>query len=83
MNHLMDLIYFVHQWTGPNDLKKYLLPECWKTNLVMTVNLRELRHIYKLRTSKRALREFQELAHALKDALPFEHKVLLSIGMKE
>ena len=82
MGHILDMVYFVHQWSGPNDLKKYMLPECWKTSLVMTLNLRELRHIYKLRTSKRALREFRELAHALEDALPLEHKMLLSIGME-
>ncbi len=82
MGHILDLIYFVHQWSGPNDLKKYMLPECWKTNLVMTLNLRELRHIYKLRTSKRALREFRELVEALSGALPFEHRTLLMIGME-
>lgn len=81
MGHILDLIYFVHQWSGPNDLKKYMLPECWKTNLIMTCNLRELRHIYKLRTSKRALREFRDLAYSLVDVIPHEHKVLLSIGM--
>jgi len=60
-----------------NDELKYYIPECWPTNLVMTVNVRELRHILKLRTSPAALKEFQELAHKLFEAVPDEFKYLL------
>ena len=40
----------------PNDELKYYLPEFWPTNLILTSNVRELRHILKLRTAPQALR---------------------------
>ena len=61
----------------PNDELKYFLPEFWTTNLVLTVNVRELRHILDLRTSPRALKEFRTLAHELFNAVPDEFKYLL------
>ena len=53
-----------------NDVAKYLLPECVVTDLILTVNLRELRHIHKLRTGRTAMLEFQHLAKALVACLP-------------
>jgi thymidylate synthase (FAD) len=70
---------FLEQWKRGNDSAKYLLPECFTTNLILTCNLREFRHIYKLRSSSRALREFQEIAFAMADALPEEHRKLVKI----
>ena len=61
----------------PNDELKYCIPECWPTNLVLTSNVRELRHIVKLRTAPAALKEFQELARKLFEAVPDEFKYLL------
>ena len=60
-----------------NDELKYFLPELWPTNLILTSNIRELRHILKLRTAPAALEEFRDLAHALYDAVPEEYKYLL------
>ena len=72
---------FVHfAWDHPDiadDELKYRLPECWPTNLVLTSNVRELRHIVKLRTAPAALKEFQELARKLFEAVPDEFKYLL------
>ena len=51
----------------PNDILKYAMPECLTTNLIMTLNVRELRHIVKLRSAPAALAEFQELACRLVD----------------
>ena len=45
----------------PNDELKYYLPEFWPTNLILTVNIRELRHILNLRTAPVALKEFRDL----------------------
>ena len=61
----------------PNDELKYYLPEFWPTNLVLTSNIRELRHILRLRTAPAALKEFRDLAHALYDAVPDQFKYLL------
>ena len=60
-----------------NDELKYYIPEFWPTNLVMTANIRELRHIVKLRTAPAALLEFQDLATQFVEVLPYEFKYLL------
>ena len=62
----------------PNDELKYYLPEFWPTNLILTSNIRELRHILKLRTAPQALKEFRELARAMYEAVPEAFKYLLS-----
>ena len=61
----------------PNDELKYYLPEFWPTNLVLTSNARELRHILKLRTAPQALKEFRDLAHAMFEVVPEEFRYLL------
>ena len=61
----------------PNDELKYYLPEFWPTNLILTSNIRELRHILNLRTAPNALKEFRVLAHALFEVVPDEFKYLL------
>ncbi len=61
----------------PNDELKYFLPEFWPTNLILTSNIRELRHILKLRTAPAALKEFRRLGHTLYDAVPEEYRYLL------
>ena len=54
----------------PNDRLKDFLPECFTCNLVITLNLRELRHIYKLRTSQSAWKPFRELCENMLQTLP-------------
>ena len=75
---IQSLIYLVEDYPDlPNDELKYYLPEFWPTNLIMSSNVRELRHIINLRTAPAALQEFQDLAHALFDVVPNEFKFLL------
>ena len=62
----------------PNDEMKYLIPECLPTNLVLTLNLRELIHIYRLRTSMRALKEFHDLMIDIAQCLPPSHFRILT-----
>ena len=59
-----------------NDVAKYMLPEAYKTSLVMTINARSLQNFIELRSSKSALWEIQNLAKAMFDAIPTEHKYL-------
>ena len=61
---------------APNDKAKYCMPEAYKTSLVMTINARSLQNFLELRTSKHALKEIQELARAVFEALPSDHKFL-------
>ena len=62
-----------------NDKAKYCLPESYKTELTWTVNARSLQNFLTLRSDKSALWEIQNLAHALYDALPEDHKYLFNI----
>lgn len=52
----------------PEDAR-YLLPEATKTNLVMTMNCRELFHFLDMRTDKAAQWEIRDMANKLKDKL--------------
>lgn len=61
----------------PNDELKYYLPEFWPTNLILTSNIRELRHILTLRTNPAALNEFRVLAYSLFEAVPEDFRYLL------
>ena len=59
-----------------NDQAKYLLPESYKTNLILTINARSLRNFLKLRSSSKALWEIRELANSIFNAIPDSHKIL-------
>lgn len=58
------------------DLIKYALPECYKTDLTFSINVRSLRNLLKLRTSKTAHFEIRNLAFKLYETLPEEFKFL-------
>lgn len=79
-HYIADYLRFIknEEWEAyPEDELKYLLPEFWPTNLILTCNIRELRHILKLRTAPAALKEFQVLARELFNTVPDEFKYLL------
>ena len=80
VSYLVDWLYKIAYSNPdmPNDELKYYVPEFWPTNLILTVNIRELRHILKLRTAPAALNEFRVLAYSLYEAVPEEYKYLLS-----
>lgn len=59
-----------------NDISKYCLPEAFKTRLQWQIDGRNLQNFLELRTSKDALWEIQDLARAIYDALPLEHRYL-------
>lgn len=65
-----------------NDLAKYCMPESYKTELTYTINARSLQNFLSLRSDKAALWEIRELAKALFEALPSEHKYLFQHCMK-
>lgn len=59
-----------------NDIAKYCLPESYKTELTWTINARSLQNFLHLRSSKDALWEIRNLANAVYETLPEEHKYL-------
>jgi thymidylate synthase (FAD) len=66
-----------------NDEAKYLIPEAYKTSLVMTINARSLQNFLELRSSKHALWEIRDLAKNIYEAIPEEHKYLFEECMNE
>lgn len=73
-------IFLDYAWRNPDmqdDALKYYLPELWPTSLILTSNIRELRHIIKLRTAPAALEEFRDLAYRLYDTVPEEYRYFL------
>lgn len=62
-----------------NDKAKYCLPESYKTELTWTINARSLQNFLSLRSDKSALWEIRDLAHALYNELPEDHKYLFSV----
>lgn len=59
-----------------NDIAKYAMPECYKTELSWSINARSLQNFLSLRSSKSALWEIQLLAKAIFETLPQEHKFI-------
>jgi thymidylate synthase (FAD) len=48
------------------EIARYVLPNACETQIICTWNFREIRHIIKLRTSKRALPEFRAVAEEIR-----------------
>lgn len=55
----------------PEDAR-YLLPEATKTNIVMTMNMREIFHFFDMRRDKAAQWEIRQLAEAMAEAMKAE-----------
>jgi len=66
-----------------NDKAKYALPECYKTELTWTINARSLQNFLELRSDKAALWEIRDLAHAIYEKLPEDHKYLFHVKSYE
>ncbi|PSM53065.1 thymidylate synthase, flavin-dependent [Campylobacter blaseri] len=58
------------------DIAKYCLPESYKTELTWSINARSLQNFLHLRSSKSALWEIKNLAHAIYEQIPQEHKFI-------
>jgi len=65
-----------------NDKAKYCLPESYKTELTWSINARSLQNFISLRSDKAALWEIRELANALFQTLPEDHKYLFKDFLK-
>lgn len=62
---------FIQQGIKPEDARS-ILPLSFKTNITMTMNLREIRHFLSLRLSSKAQQEIRELATKITDILKNE-----------
>lgn len=63
----------------PPEAARYELPQCTKTTILVTMNLREFLHFYLLRSSPKAQAEIRLLAEKMKetleDTLPWIHEL--------
>jgi len=59
-----------------NDIKKYMLPEAFKTSLIWQIDGRNLQNFLTLRCSNEALWEIRDLSKEIFDNLPDHHKYL-------
>ena len=59
-----------------NDKAKFCLPESYKTELTWTINARSLQNFIALRSTNAALWEIRDLANALYETLPQDHRYL-------
>ncbi len=66
----VEAVYFdlLEQGAKPEEARA-VLPNSLKTEIVMTMNIRELRHFIKLRTSKASHPQMREVANILLDKL--------------
>lgn len=76
LGQLSLLIDFVSKNSVSSDQTKHLVPECYLTELFWTINARSLRNFLELRSAGGAYYEIQELAQAVYNAIPVEHKFL-------
>lgn len=63
-----DYIKMIEEGASPEQARS-ILPNSIKTEIVVTMNLREWRHFFKLRTSKRAHPQMREIAIPLFDVM--------------
>lgn len=66
-----------------NDIAKFAMPECYRTELTWSINARSLQNFLHLRSNKRALWEIRMLAQRIYDSVPAEHKFIFSSFMNE
>lgn len=78
----LNIVVGATQAGKSNDIIKYLLPEAYKTSLVLTVNARSLQNFLSLRTDRSALWEIQDLAREMFNQLPDEHRYLFEEFVK-
>lgn len=67
-SYLMNYYHAINSGIKPEDAR-YLLPEATKTDITMTMNVRELLHFFDLRCDKAAQWEIRDLANEMKDIL--------------
>lgn len=76
--HSLENLRLAIKQSIANDIAKYIIPECYKTELVWSINARSLQNFLELRTAKVALKEIRELAYSVFKALPQDHLYLFS-----
>lgn len=84
MSRIMNFYKFLTECEIPKEDARYILPNATTTNIVVTMNARELLHFIELRTSPRSQWEIRELANEMlrqvKEVAPV---IFGNVGVKE
>lgn len=78
MRRLASLYSLMVEWGVSGEDARYILPNACCTNIVVTMDARELRHFLKLRLCKRAQWEIRELAERMLDCVKQVSEVLFA-----
>ena len=79
----IDAIRIALRGGATNDEVKPVLPESYLVDAIFTINIRSLRNLLQLRTSKRAYHKIRNLVFAMYDAVPEEYKFMLEDCIQE
>jgi thymidylate synthase (FAD) len=79
LNNLKELI----QLEITNDIAKYVLPECYKVDLIWSINARSLRNFLSLRTDPSAHFEIRTLAKNIYNCIPEGHKFIFEDSLSQ
>ena len=82
LNALKALQNLLNQPDMKMDFAKFAMPESYLTELAWSINARSLQNFLELRSSNYALWEIKDLAEAVFEALPQEHKYLFVDSMQ-
>lgn len=74
--HALENLRLLLERQISNDLAKFAMPECYKSELTFSINARSLQNFLSLRSSKAALWEIRELALQIFNAIPNEHRFI-------
>ena len=77
IRHLEELRAVVASEGYTNDEVKYVIPDCYRTNLIWSINLRSLRNFFSLRLSPKAHFEISSIARAVYHEVPKEYRFML------
>ena len=66
-----------------NDIAKYAMPDAYRTTETLTINARSLQNFLGLRTASGALWGIQDVANAIYEQIPDDHKYLFAHCLPE
>jgi len=69
MDTAQDFYDYLISWGVKREDARFILPQALETELYMSCNLRELLHIYKLRSDKSAQWEIRELVEKIRESV--------------
>lgn len=83
MDTAKDFYDYLISWGVKREDARFVLPQAMETDLYMSCNLRELLHIYKLRSDKSAQWEIRELVEKIRESVNPELDFMFEMVVNE